>query len=118
MYACLSRGLSFKVSGGSVLTLVPPLTVTDNEIDRAVDHAPHVGDVLGQLAARRCEVQGTEPRPGGVEAIRGMVPLREMFGYATELRSATQGRGLFSMEFDHYATVPPALKREILEGGG
>ncbi len=79
--------------------------------------AEYMGDVLGQLAARRCEVQGTEPRPGGIEAIRGMVPLREMFGYATELRSATQGRGLFSMEFDHYALVPPDTKRKILEGG-
>ncbi len=80
--------------------------------------AEYMGDVLAQLGARRCEVQGTEPRPGGIEAIRGMVPLREMFGYATDLRSATQGRGLFSMEFDHYAVVPPSMKKEILEGGG
>ncbi len=80
--------------------------------------AEYMGDVLGQLGARRCDVQGTEPRPGGIEAIRGMAPLREMFGYATELRSATQGRGLFSMEFDHYAIVPAAMKRAILEGGG
>jgi len=55
---------------------------------------------------RRCEVQGTEPRVGGIEAIRAMVPLKEMFGYATDLCFAAQGRGLFSIEFDHYAPVP------------
>jgi elongation factor G len=78
----------------------------------------YIGDVLAQLGARRCQVQSTEPRAGGIEAIRGIVPLREMFGYATDLRSATQGRGLFSMEFDHYAIVPPEMKQEILERGG
>ena len=80
--------------------------------------AENMGDVLAQLSARRCEVQGTEPRPGGIEAIQAMVPLKEMFGYATDLRSATQGRGLFSMEFDHYAPVPPNMTQAILQGGG
>jgi len=67
----------------------------------------YTGAILGQLVARRAEIVGTEHLPGGVEAIRGMVPLAEMFGYVTELRSATQGRGLFNMEFDHYAPAPP-----------
>ena len=74
------------------------------------------GDVLGQLSARRGEIEGMAPR-AGVEVIRGQVPLREMFGYATQLRSATQGRALFSMEFDHYAPLPPELEQEVLQRG-
>ena len=55
---------------------------------------------------RRGAIEGMEPR-GKAQAIRAMVPLAEMFGYATELRSATQGRGVYTMEFDHYAPSPP-----------
>ncbi|HZV99418.1 MAG TPA: elongation factor G, partial [Methylophilaceae bacterium] len=76
----------------------------------------YLGEVLAQLATRRCEIAGTEARPGGVQAIQGMVPLAEMFGYATSLRSATQGRGLFTMEFDHYAPVPATTARAVLSG--
>jgi elongation factor G len=74
----------------------------------------YAGDVLGQLAARRCAVTGTEVGPGGAQIIRGDVPLAEMFGYATDLRSATQGRGVFSMEFTHYARLDPQLSRKVL----
>lgn len=66
----------------------------------------HLGDVLGQLTARRAEVMGVDERPGELRAIRAMLPLAEMFGYTTELRSATRGRGSFTMEFDHFAPVP------------
>lgn len=69
----------------------------------------HLGEVLGQLNARRCEVLGTESRADGTHDILGMVPLAEMFGYATHLRSATQGRALFTLEFDHYSPVPERL---------
>jgi elongation factor G len=65
----------------------------------------YLGDVVGQVNSRRGDVQGMEMRPGNAQAIKAMVPLSEMFGYATELRSATQGRGVFTMEFDHYAKV-------------
>ncbi len=65
----------------------------------------YTGAALAQLGARRAEIEAVAPRPGGVEAIAGQVPLAEMFGYVTELRSVTQGRGLYSMEFDHYAEV-------------
>jgi elongation factor G len=54
-------------------------------------------------------------RPGNAQAIRAMVPLAEMFGYATQLRSATQGRGVFSMEFDHYAPVSQTVAQEIVK---
>lgn len=73
-----------------------------------------IGEILNSLNSRRASVQGMEPRPGNSQAIRATVPLGEMFGYATELRSATQGRGVFSMEFDHYAPVPEAVMRQIL----
>ncbi len=73
-----------------------------------------VGDIMGQLNARRGEILGMEARPGNAQAVRAMVPLAEMFGYATDLRSATQGRGVFTMEFDHYARVAESVARAII----
>jgi elongation factor G len=66
------------------------------------------------LNARRGEILGTDIRPGNSQAIKAMVHLAEMFGYATHLRSATQGRGVFTMEFDHYDKVPENIARMIL----
>jgi elongation factor G len=74
----------------------------------------YMGDVIGQLNARRGVILGTEMRPGKAHSIRVQVPLAEMFGYATELRSSSQGRGVFSMEFDHYAPVSDAVAKKIL----
>jgi elongation factor G len=54
-------------------------------------------------------------RPGNAQAVNAMVPLGEMFGYATELRSASQGRGVFSMEFDHYAPVSDAVAQDLIK---
>jgi elongation factor G len=73
-----------------------------------------VGDIIGRLNGRRASIRGMEIRRGNTQAISATVPLGEMFGYATELRSLTQGRGVFSMEFDHYAPVPESITREIL----
>jgi elongation factor G len=71
-----------------------------------------MGNVMGDLSARRGTVQGMDEIPGGGgKIIRASVPLAEMFGYATTLRSLTQGRATYTMEFKHYAAVP----REILE---
>jgi elongation factor G len=77
----------------------------------------NVGDVTGDLSARRAMIEGIEARPGRAQAVQAMVPLAEMFGYATALRSSTQGRGVFTMEFDHYAQVTEAVTREVLAGG-
>lgn len=74
----------------------------------------YLGDVLGQLSSRRAEILGTGMRPGNAQAIRAMVPLAETFGYATELRSITQGRGVFTSEFDHYAPVSSAVAEKII----
>lgn len=74
------------------------------------------GDVMGNLASRRGHIEGMEPRVGGVTAIKSFVPLSEMFGYATDLRSMTQGRATFTMEFDHYDQVTQTLKEKIVSG--
>ena len=75
----------------------------------------YLGDIMGQINSRRGLIQGMEVRPGNAQAVKAMVPLAEMFGYATQLRSATQGRGVFNMEFDHYAPVSQSVAEEILK---
>lgn len=77
----------------------------------------YMGDVMGQVTARRGNVDGMEVR-NKAQLIHAMVPLSEMFGYATTLRSASQGRGTFSMTFDHYSPVPAAVQEEIIEKNG
>jgi elongation factor G len=76
----------------------------------------HTGEVLGQINSRHGNVLGMDVRPGNAQAIDAEVPLAEMFGYATELRSATKGRGVFTMEFDHYAPVSEAVMKKITGG--
>ncbi|MEY4949625.1 MAG: hypothetical protein RL698_1836, partial [Pseudomonadota bacterium] len=71
-----------------------------------------MGDVIGNLSGRRGKIQGMEPR-GGAQVIASEVPLKEMFGYATELRSMTQGRATYTMQFAHYEPVPAAIAQEI-----
>jgi elongation factor G len=75
------------------------------------------GAIIGDLSARGGQIEGLQPRGVGMQAVRGMVPLAEMFGYATNLRSMTQGRGTFTMEFDHYDPVPDDILQRILMGG-
>jgi elongation factor G len=74
-----------------------------------------MGDVLGNLSARRATIEGVEPR-ANAQAIRAMVPLAEMFGYATDLRSMTQGRGVYTMEFNHYQQLPASIAEEVVKG--
>ena len=77
----------------------------------------YFGDVMGHVNARRGRVEGSEIR-GNAQIVKGMIPLSEMFGYATTLRSATQGRGTFSMTFDHYEDVPKSIAEEIIKKNG
>jgi len=74
----------------------------------------YTGDIIGQVNARVGNILGMEDRFGNAKAIHAEVPLSEMFGYATELRSATQGRGVFTMEFKHYSQVSDAYMKKIL----
>jgi elongation factor G len=76
----------------------------------------YLGEIISQMNARRGEVLGMENRPGDTQAVRAMVPLAEMFGYATRLRSATKGRGVFTMEFDHYEKVADEVSKRIIRG--
>lgn len=77
----------------------------------------YLGDIMGQITARRGRVEGMEAR-GNAQVVNGFVPLAEMFGYATTLRSATQGRGTFTMTFDHYEAVPKSIQEEIIKKNG
>lgn len=77
----------------------------------------NLGDVMGHVSSRRGMIEGQESR-GPVLAVKAKVPLSEMFGYATTLRSATQGRGTFQMVFDHYEAVPKNIQEEIIKNSG
>ncbi|MBA9028875.1 MULTISPECIES: elongation factor G [Bacillaceae] len=74
----------------------------------------YMGDIMGDVTSRRGRVEGMEAR-GNTQMVKAMVPLSEMFGYATSLRSNTQGRGTFSMHFDHYEEVPKSISEEIVK---
>jgi elongation factor G len=107
----LAASMGFKegVQRGGPILLEPMMKV------EVVVPEEYLGDVMGQINSRRGLIQGMEVRPGNAQAIRALVPLAEMFGYATQLRSATQGRGVFNMEFDHYAPVSQTVAQEILK---
>ena len=107
----MAGSMAFKegVQRGSPVLLEPIMKV------EVVVPDEYLGDVIGQLNSRRGSIQGLEVRLGNAQAVRAHVPLGEMFGYATDLRSATQGRGVSSMEFDHYAPVSQSVAQEILK---
>lgn len=116
-----STPMAFKVAGSMALrngaekaqpVLLEPIMKVE-----AVAPDEFSGAVIGDLSARGGQIEGLQPRGVGMQAIRAMVPLAEMFGYATDLRSMTQGRGTFTMEFDHYDRVPPNVLERILMGG-
>jgi elongation factor G len=106
----MAASLAFKegIQKGKPVLLEPVMRV------EVVLPEEYLGDTIGQLTARRGEIIGTELRPGNSQAVKAMVPLAEMFGYATDLRSGTQGRGAFSMEFDHYARVSESVAKLVV----
>lgn len=104
---CLKEG----VRGGAPVILEPSMKV------EVVAPDDYTGSIVGDLASRRGIVEGMEPRGPGSTSIRAQVPLSEMFGYATELRNMTQGRGNFTMEFDKYTVAPQSIAEEVISGG-
>jgi elongation factor G len=115
-----SSEMAFKVAGSmafkdGVMKAGPVLLEPIMKVEVVVPDE-YLGDVLGNLSARRGDIEGMEPRLGGVQAVNAKVPLAEMFGYATDIRSMTQGRGVYSMEFDHYAQVAQNVADEIITG--
>jgi elongation factor G len=76
----------------------------------------YLGTVMGDINKRRGRLEGQEPISGGAVIVHGFVPLAEMFGYSTDLRSNTQGRGTYSMELDHYEAVPKSIQEKVAAG--
>jgi elongation factor G len=77
--------------------------------------AEQVGDVIQDLGVKRAKINSMDPRPGDWQAVNAQVPLATMFGYSTQLRSKTQGRGSYTMEFDHYDEMPANVRKEVLQ---
>jgi len=77
----------------------------------------HLGDVMGDLSSRRGHILGMEGR-ANTQVVKANVPLAEMFGYATQLRSMTSGRASYAMEFDHYAEIPGNMAEAVTRKGG
>ncbi len=115
-----SSEMAFKIAGsmairdgvdkGSPVLLEPIMFI------EVVAPEDYTGDVIGNLSANRGMIEGMEMRVDGLQTIKAKVPLAEMFGYATRLRSMTQGRGIFTMEFSHYAPLGEDLARDVLRG--
>jgi elongation factor G len=112
-----SSEMAFKVAGSmafkSAMQRAKPKLLEPVMAVEVVTPDDYLGDVMGDLNSRRGRVEGLEPR-GNAQAIRAKVPLATMFGYATDLRSTTQGRATFTMQFDRYEEVPQSIAGEIV----
>jgi elongation factor G len=113
-----SSEMAFKVAGSMALreaarrakpVLLEPIMAVE-----VVTPEGFMGDVIGDLNRRRGRIEGMEPR-GNAQVVRAYVPLAEMFGYATDLRSQTQGRATYTMQFERYDEVPAAVAEEVVE---
>jgi elongation factor G len=112
-----SSEMAFKIAGSMALkkaarqarpALLEPIMAVE-----VVTPEDYMGDVIGDLSSRRGKVEGMEQR-GSAQVVRAQVPLAEMFGYATDLRSRTQGRATYTMQFDSYQQVPESIGQEII----
>jgi elongation factor G len=113
-----SSEMAFKVAGSmafkNAAVIANPVLLEPLMKVEVVTPEDYMGDVMGDLNRRRGIVQGMEDSPAG-KLINAHVPLSEMFGYATDLRSQTQGRATYTMEFDHYAEAPSSVAEEIIK---
>ena len=113
-----SSELAFKIAGSMAIQeacrRAKPVLLEPYMQVEVVLPEQYLGDVMSDISSRRGEIQGTDHRKDAV-VIRAMVPLSDMFGYATALRSVTQGRAVFSMEFEKYQTVPKSISEKIIE---
>jgi len=115
-----SSDLDFKIAGSMALrngvqqagpVLLQPVMKLE-----VVAPEEFAGEIIGDLSARGAQIEGMRPLSGGLQAVQAHVPLAEMFGYATDLRSRTQGRGVFTMEFDYYDQVSPEVAERAARG--
>jgi elongation factor G len=112
-----SSEMAFKIAGSlaykkGARQAKPVLLEPIMEVE-VVTPEDYMGDVIGDLSSRRGRVEGMEQR-GSTHVVRAQVPLAEMFGYATDLRSRTQGRATYTMQFDSYQQVPESIATEII----
>ena len=112
-----SSEMAFKIAGSMAIKEAQKLgeSVLLEPIEKVDITVPeeYMGDVIGDINSRRGRLEGMEDR-ANTKVIHGYVPLSEMFGYATDLRSRTQGRGAYSMQFDHYEEVPKSVQEAVI----
>ncbi|MCF6461399.1 elongation factor G [Clostridium sp. Cult3] len=112
-----SSEMAFKIAGSmafkEAMAKAKPVLLEPVMKVEVIMPEEYMGDVIGDINSRRGRIEGMEPR-NGAQVVRGFVPLAEMFGYATDLRSNTQGRATYSMEFDHYEPVPNNIAEKVL----
>jgi elongation factor G len=112
-----SSEMAFKIAGSIAVKkaarLASPVLLEPVMAVEVVTPEDYMGDVIGDLSSRRGRVEGMEQK-GNSQAIRALVPLADMFGYATDLRSRTQGRATYTMQFHSYAEVPESISKEIV----
>jgi elongation factor G len=111
-----SSEMAFKIAGSmafkNAMAKADPVLLEPMMKVEVVIPEEYMGDVMGDINSRRGRIEGMDPR-AGAQVIRAFVPLSEMFGYATTLRSRTQGRGVYSMVFDHYEEVPKSIQEQV-----
>jgi elongation factor G len=114
-----SSEMAFKIAGSMAfkegMAKAGPVLLEPMMAVESVAPDEYVGDVVGNFSSRRGQIEGMDSRSNGVTAIRAMVPLSEMFGYATELRSMTSGRGTFTMQFHSYQQVSQSVAEKVLK---
>ncbi|MFR7354111.1 elongation factor G [Anaerococcus obesiensis] len=112
-----SSEVAFHVAGSMALknavAKAKPILLEPMEKVEITTPDEYLGDVMGDVSSRRGKIDGMNPKDG-IHVLNAFIPLSEMFGYATDLRSKTQGRATYSMQFDHYAQVPESVKEEVL----
>ncbi|MDU2201994.1 MAG: elongation factor G [Anaerococcus hydrogenalis] len=112
-----SSEVAFHVAGSMALknavAKAKPVLLEPMEKVEITTPDEYLGDVMGDVSSRRGKIDGMNPKDG-IHILDAFIPLSEMFGYATDLRSKTQGRATYSMQFDHYAQVPESVKEEVL----
>ncbi len=115
-----SSEMAFKIAGSMAFKdgcqRANPILLEPMMSVEAVVPEEYVGDTVGDISSRRGSIEGMEARAGGIQAVKALVPLSEMFGYATDLRSMTSGRGTFTMQFNSYMPVNQAIAEKILKG--
>jgi elongation factor G len=116
-----SSEMAFKVAGSMAFKeaskRAKPVLLEPVMAVEVVTPEEYMGDVIGNINSRRGQIEGMEPR-GNAQVIRAKVPLAEMFGYATDVRTMSQGRATYTMQFLHYAEVPNSIAEKLTESQG